>query len=57
MYVCNDQQSGHWLIRATDNRSLGSGNRLKAADAKNLSKPVKVGLATKNKVAEVLMIC
>jgi hypothetical protein len=34
MYVCADQESGQWLIRATDNQRLGSGARLKAMDAR-----------------------
>jgi hypothetical protein len=40
VYVCADQQSGQWLIRAT---RLGPGVRLKAC-ARNLPKPVKVVL-------------
>jgi hypothetical protein len=53
--VCGDQQSGQsgqWLIRATDNHRLGSGARLKATDVRNLPKPVKVALRTKDKVAK-----
>jgi hypothetical protein len=42
MYVCADQQSGQWLIRA--NHRLGSGARLKVMDARNLPKPAKVAL-------------
>jgi hypothetical protein len=30
IYICGDQQSGQWLIRATDNYRLGSGARLNA---------------------------
>jgi hypothetical protein len=41
IYRCADQQSGQWLVRATDNHRLGSGARLKATDATNLPKPVK----------------
>jgi hypothetical protein len=51
MYVCADQQSGQWLIRATDSHRLGSGVRLKAADARNLAKPVKVALRLRDNVA------
>jgi hypothetical protein len=51
IYVYTDQQPGQWLIRATDNHKLGSGARLKATDARNLSKPVKTALRTKDKVA------
>jgi hypothetical protein len=52
LYVCADQQSGQWLIRAIDNRWLGSGARLKATDARNLSKPVKVALRMKDNFAK-----
>jgi hypothetical protein len=41
-----------WLIRATDNHRLGSGVRLKATYARNLPKPVKVVLRTRDKVAK-----
>jgi hypothetical protein len=50
--ICTTQQSGQWLIRATDNNGLGSGARLKATDARNLHKPVKVALRTRDKVAQ-----
>jgi hypothetical protein len=46
-----DQQSGQWLVRATDNHRLGSGAKLKAVDARNLPKPVKVALSTRDRVA------
>jgi hypothetical protein len=52
MYVCADQQSGQWLIRATDNHRLGSGARLKAMDARKLPKPIKVAIRTRDKVAK-----
>jgi hypothetical protein len=52
MYVCTDQQSGQWLIRTTDNHGLGSGARLKATDARNLPKPIKVALRMRNKLAK-----
>jgi hypothetical protein len=52
MYVCTNQQSDQWLIRATDNHRLGSGARLKATDARNLPKPIKVALRTRDKVAK-----
>jgi hypothetical protein len=39
-------------IRATDKHRLGSGARLKATDARNLPKPVKVALRTSDKVAQ-----
>jgi hypothetical protein len=42
IYVCADQQSSQWLIKAIDNHRLKSGTRLKATDARNLPKPVKV---------------
>jgi hypothetical protein len=40
-----------WL-RAIDNHRLGSGARLEATDARNLPKPVKVTLRTRNKFAQ-----
>jgi hypothetical protein len=50
-YISDDQQSGQRLIRAIDNHRLGSGARLKATDARNLHKPVKVALRTRDKVS------
>jgi hypothetical protein len=47
-----DQQSGQWLMRSIDTYRLGSGARLKAMDARNLPKPVKVALRTRDKVAQ-----
>jgi hypothetical protein len=52
MCVCADQQSGQWLIKAINNHRLGAGVRLKATDARNLPKPVKVALRTRDKVAQ-----
>jgi hypothetical protein len=52
MYVCSDQQSGQWLIKATDHHRLGSGARLKATDARKLPKPIKVALRMRDKVAK-----
>jgi hypothetical protein len=52
IYICAAQQSGQWLIRATDNHRLGSGARLKAKDTRNLPKPVKVALRRRDKVAQ-----
>jgi hypothetical protein len=52
MYVCTNQQFGQWLIRAIDNHRLGSGARLKATDARNLPKPVKVALRTRDTAAK-----
>jgi hypothetical protein len=57
LYICTDQQSGQWLVRATDNHTLGSGATLKATDARNLPKPVKVALMTRDKVAEPRISC
>jgi hypothetical protein len=45
--MCVDQQSGQWLIKAIDNHRLESGGRLKATEAKNIPKPVKVALRVK----------
>jgi hypothetical protein len=50
--ACADQQSSQWLIRAIDNHRLGSGSRLKATDARNLPKPVKVALRTRDEIAQ-----
>jgi hypothetical protein len=47
--VCADQQSGQRLIRAFEKHRLGSGAR--HVNARNLTKPVKVALMTKYKVA------
>jgi hypothetical protein len=52
IYICADQQTGQWLIRAIDNHKLGTGARLKVTDASNLPKPVKVTLRTKDNVAQ-----
>jgi hypothetical protein len=46
IYICADQESGQWLIKAIDNHRLGTGARLKVTDARNLPKPVKVALRT-----------
>jgi hypothetical protein len=51
-YVCADQQSGKWLTRAIDNHRLESGVRLKVTDARNLPKPVKVALRTRENIAK-----
>jgi hypothetical protein len=40
------------IFRAIDNHRLGSGARLKATDARNLPKPVKVALRVRDKVAQ-----
>jgi hypothetical protein len=52
IYICTDQQSGQWLIKATNNHRLGTGARLKVMDARNLPKPVKVVLRTRDTVAQ-----
>jgi hypothetical protein len=52
IYACGDQQSGQWLIKAIDDHRLESGFRLKATDARNLPKPVKVALRTRDKVTQ-----
>jgi hypothetical protein len=53
IYTCADQQCGQWLERAIDNHRLGSKARLKATDARNLPKPVRVALRTRDKVAQI----
>jgi hypothetical protein len=52
IYICADQQSGKWLIKAADNHRLESRARLKATDARNLTKPIKVALKIRDKVAQ-----
>jgi hypothetical protein len=52
IYICADQQPGQWLIKATDNHRLGSGAKLKATDARNLPKPIKVAIRVRDKVAQ-----
>jgi hypothetical protein len=39
IYMCVDQQSGQWLIKTIGSHGLGSGDRLKATEAKNRSSP------------------
>jgi hypothetical protein len=51
LYICA-QQSGQWLARGIDNHTLQPGARLKATDARNLPKPVKVALRMREKVAQ-----
>jgi hypothetical protein len=51
IYICADQQSGQWLVKAIDNHRLETGASLKATDAGNLPKPVKVALRARDKVA------
>jgi hypothetical protein len=50
IYICADQQTGQRLVRAIDNYRLKSGVRLKATDARNFPKPVKVALRTRDEV-------
>jgi hypothetical protein len=52
-----DQQSGQWLIRAIDNYRLESGAKLKATDARNLPKRVKVALRMRDRVARLRTSC
>jgi hypothetical protein len=42
IYICADQQSDQWLIKAIDNHRLGTGAKLMVTDARNLPKLVKV---------------
>jgi hypothetical protein len=51
IYICIDQQSGEWLIRAIYNHRLGSGARLKTSADRNLPNPFKVALRTRDKAA------
>jgi hypothetical protein len=57
IYICADQQSGQWLIKAIDNYRLESGARLKATDARNLHMPIKVALRIRGKVAQSQKSC
>jgi hypothetical protein len=52
MYICADQQSGQYLIKAVENNRLESGARLKATDARNLPKSIKVALRIRDKFAQ-----
>jgi hypothetical protein len=52
-YICTDQQSTQWPISAIDNYRLGSEARLKATNTRNLPKPLKVVLRTRDKVAQI----
>jgi hypothetical protein len=52
IYICANQQSGQWLVRAIDNHKLRSGARLKPIYARNLPKTIKVALRTRDKVAQ-----
>ncbi|PNF15260.1 hypothetical protein B7P43_G00966 [Cryptotermes secundus] len=47
IHICAHQQSGQWLIKATDNYRLESGARLKATDTRNLPKHVNMALRIK----------
>jgi hypothetical protein len=51
LYECADQRSVDWLVTALHGFQIRKGARLKAADAKNLPKPIKMVLRTKHKVA------
>lgn len=44
IYICADQQTGHWLIEATDGHKLGEPIMLKETDAKDLPRSVKMAL-------------
>jgi hypothetical protein len=50
--MCVNQQSGQCFVKANDNHRLALGARLKATDARNLPKPVKVALRTRDKAAQ-----
>jgi hypothetical protein len=50
IYVCADLQSGQWLVKAIDNHRIGSRARLRVTNAKNLPKPVRIALRTRNKL-------
>jgi hypothetical protein len=52
IYRCADQQSSQWLVKAIDNHRLGTGAKLKVTGARNLPKPVKVALRTRDKVIQ-----
>jgi hypothetical protein len=50
LFIHEPTKSLQWLVRAIDNHRLGSGARLKAIDARNLRKPIKVPLRTRDKL-------
>jgi hypothetical protein len=52
IYMFADQQSGQWLIKATDNYRLESDARLKATHASNIPNPAKVALRIRDRVAQ-----
>jgi hypothetical protein len=52
IYICTDQQCGHWLSKAINNHRLETGTRLKVIEARNLPKPVKVALRVRDNVAQ-----
>jgi hypothetical protein len=52
IYMCADQQSDQWLVKAIDNHRLESRARLKATGARNLPKPIKGALRIRDKVAQ-----
>jgi hypothetical protein len=52
IYICADQQSGQWLVKAIDNHRLGTGARVKVTVARNLPKPVKIALRTRDNIAQ-----
>jgi hypothetical protein len=49
IYVSTNQQSGQWLTEAINGHRLGEGTLLKATDAKDLPRPVKMALRTWDK--------
>lgn len=49
IYVCTDQRSVQWLIEAINGHRLKVGTLLKALDAKDLPRPVKMVLRTWDK--------
>jgi hypothetical protein len=49
IHVCANQQSCQWLIKAVHRRRLKKETPLKATDAKDFLRPVKVALRTSGK--------
>jgi hypothetical protein len=54
IYVCTDQQSGQWFVKASDNHRMRSGARLKATNAKILPKPVEIALRTRDTLPKTI---
>jgi hypothetical protein len=52
IYVCTDQQSGQWLTEAVNGHRFREGTLLKAMDARDLPRPVKMAIRTWDKQSD-----